>query len=113
MKRQTINSSLAIFCIISIQSFAQVQINLVDKLEQNKFKAVNRGISVYELSPGAVEMNAKNSDGLGILEDLEFDKGIIEIELLGENNPGKSFIGIAFNIQNDSTTCVKNKNHDT
>ncbi|MBL4568851.1 MAG: hypothetical protein JKY69_04090 [Flavobacteriaceae bacterium] len=48
-------------------------------------------------------MNAKNSDGLGILEDIAFEKGIIEVELLGENNPGKSFIGIAFNIQNDKT----------
>ncbi len=50
---------------------------------------------------GAVEMNAMNGDGIGILETIEFDKGIIEIELLGENNPGKSFIGIAFNIQSD------------
>ena len=48
-------------------------------------------------------MNAQNDDGLGILADIEFDKGIIEVELLGENNPGKSFIGIAFNIQNDNT----------
>jgi hypothetical protein len=48
-------------------------------------------------------MNAKKSDGIGIIEDLEFDKGTIEVELLGENNPGKSFIGIAFNIQDDTT----------
>ena len=48
-------------------------------------------------------MHAKDGDGLGILEDIEFNKGIIEVELLGENNPGKSFIGIAFNIQNDKT----------
>ena len=58
---------------------------------------------MYEGSTEAIEMNARESDGLGILEDIEFRKGIIEVELLGENNPGKSFIGIAFNIQNDST----------
>ncbi len=60
-------------------------------------------ISLYGDHLDAVEMNAKNSDGIGIIEDVEFDKGTIEIELLGENNPGKSFIGIAFNIQNDKT----------
>jgi len=60
-------------------------------------------ISLYGDHLDAVEMNAKNSDGIGIIEDVEFDKGTIEVELLGENNPGKSFIGIAFNIQNDKT----------
>ena len=48
-------------------------------------------------------MNAENSSGIGIIEGVAFETGLIEIELLGENNPGKSFIGIAFNIQNDET----------
>ena len=95
--------ALVILSIISIQSFGQEQINLADKFQNNKIKAVNRIISLYGDSPDTVEMNAKDDDGFGILEDIEFDKGIIEVELLGENNPGKSFIGIAFNIQNDST----------
>ncbi len=64
---------------------------------------MNRILSLYGDQFDAVEMNAKNGDGIGILEDVEFAKGTIEIELLGENNPGKSFIGIAFNIQNDET----------
>jgi hypothetical protein len=64
---------------------------------------VNREISLYGDHLDAVEMNAKNYDGIGIIEDVEFYYGTIEVELLGENNPGKSFIGIAFNIQNDST----------
>ena len=60
-------------------------------------------ITSYGDQQDAVEMNAMNSDGIGILEDVEFDNGSIEVELLGENNPGKSFIGIAFNIQDDKT----------
>lgn len=90
-------------CFLSIYSFGQQQINLSEKFQNQKIKAVNRIISLYGDDPNAVEMNAKNDDGLGILEDIAFDKGIIEVELLGENNPGKSFIGIAFNIQNDKT----------
>ena len=103
MKKQKIKAALVILCLISIQAFGQEQINLADKFQNKKIKAVNRIISLYGDSPDIVEMNAKDDDGLGILEDIEFDKGIIEVELLGENNPGKSFIGIAFNIQNDNT----------
>jgi len=102
MKKQKIKVAFIILYLISIYSFGQEQINLADKFQNKKIKAVNRIISLYGDSPDTVEMNAKNNDGLGILEDIEFDKGIIEVELLGENNPGKSFIGIAFNIQNDS-----------
>ena len=90
-------------CLVSIHSFGQEQINLADKFQNSKIKAVNRILSLYGDDPSAVEMNAADNDGLGILGDIAFDNGIIEIELLGENNPGKSFIGIAFNIQNDST----------
>jgi len=103
MKKQKIKVALIILCLISISSFGQEQINLADKFQNKKIKAVNRIISLYGDSPDTVEMNAKDDDGLGILEDIEFHKGIIEVEFLGENNPGKSFIGIAFNIQNDNT----------
>ena len=100
MRNPKINVLITIFFLISISSFCQQQISLSDKLQNKKIKAVNRMISLYGDHLDAVE---KNSDGIGIIEDVEFDKGTIEIELLGENNPGKSFIGIAFNIQNDKT----------
>ena len=48
-------------------------------------------------------LDAQAGDGLAILNEVEFETGTIEVDLMGENNPGKSFIGIAFNIQNDST----------
>jgi len=94
---------VTIFFLICINSFGQEQISLSDKIQNKKIKVVNRKISQYGDQLNAVEMDAMNGDGLGILEDIEFDTGIIEIDLLGENNPGKSFIGIAFNIQNDKT----------
>ena len=103
MKNPKINIFITILFLVSVSSFCQQQISLSDKFQNKKIKAVNRLISLYGDKLDAVEMNAKNSDGIGIIEDVEFDKGTIEIELLGENNPGKSFIGIAFNIQNDKT----------
>ena len=48
-------------------------------------------------------LDRKPGDGLGVIEHVNFTEGIVEIDLLGENNPGKSFVGFAFNIQNDST----------
>lgn len=93
---------LLTLCLMSAQALAQ-EINLAEKFQNNEIRAVNRVISLYTDSQNSIEMDAKDIEGLGILEDLKFHKGTIEVELLGENNPGKSFIGIAFNIQNDST----------
>lgn len=103
MRNPKNNVLTTIFCLISISAFCQQRISLSDKFQEKKITAVNRIISLYENQQDAIEMNAENSDGLGIIEDVEFEKGIIEVSLLGENNPGKSFIGIAFNIQNNKT----------
>ena len=98
-----LNVLFAIFFLFSISSYSQQKISLSDKFQNKKIRAVNRLISLYGEQQDALEMNSNNSDGIGVIEDVEFDEGIIEVELLGENNPGKSFIGIAFNIQNDTT----------
>ena len=103
MKAQKTKWILGILCFVTISMFGQQQINLPDKFQNKKIKAVNRTISFYEDHADAIEMNEKDDDGLGLLEDIEFDQGVIEVELLGEIKPGRSFIGIAFNIQNDST----------
>ena len=72
-------------------------------MQEQQIKAVNRTLLIYEKHPEAVEMNAAEGDGLGILKEIAFETGTIEVELLGENNPGRSFIGIAFNIQDEET----------
>jgi len=92
-----------VFLCLTILSFGQQKVNLVTALQEQQIKAVNRTLSIYDKHPDAVEMNAAESDGLGILKEIEFETGTIEIELLGENSPGRSFIGIAFNIQDEET----------
>ncbi len=76
------------------------KVDLADKLQVGQLEAVNRTLSPYDDSE-AVEMNAAEGSGLGILKGIAFKTGTIEVELLGENNPGKSFIGIAFNIEDE------------
>ena len=92
-----------IFLGLTMLSFGQQNVNLATALQEQQIKAVNRTLSIYDKHPDAVEMNAAEGDGLGILKEIEFETGTIEIELLGENNPGRSFIGIAFNIQDEET----------
>jgi hypothetical protein len=92
-----------VFLCMTILSFGQQKINLATAFQEQQIKAVNRTLSIYEKHPEAVEMNAAEGDGLGILKQIAFETGTIEVELLGENNPGRSFIGIAFNIQDEET----------
>ena len=93
---------VAFLCLASM-GYGQLEIDLPAAMESQPIRAVNRSLSIFQDSPGALELNAGQGEGLAILEDLVFDGGIIEVELLGENNPGRSFIGLAFNIQDDET----------
>ncbi len=78
--------------------------NKTINLSKEDVHLVNRQIFQSPTQSSKVLMlNNQMGDGLAILKKTRFDEGIIEIELKGENLPGRSFIGLAFNIQNDST----------
>ncbi|MEN8203610.1 MAG: hypothetical protein ABFS28_13520 [Bacteroidota bacterium] len=103
MRIQAIILAICLICLTSMTSLAQQHINLAEAQQNEQIKAVNRSMSSFTKWAGAVEMDASEGDGLGILKEIEFESGTIEVELLGENNPGRSFIGIAFNIQDPET----------
>ena len=91
-------------CILGATAYSQnTTINLGEKYKSNSFSTINRELSQLADDSGAVQLNAASGDGISILKDVSFDEGTVQIELLGENNPGRSFVGFAFNIQNDST----------
>jgi hypothetical protein len=98
MKTQALIAIALLFCLPML-SYGQLKVELSDALEDQQLKAKNRMLSLFDKAPGAIEMDAAEGDGLEVLEDIIFDGGTIHVELLGENNPGRSFIGIAFNIQ--------------
>ncbi len=52
---------------------------------------------------GEVHLDAALSDGILWLKGLEFSDGTITFSVKGKNNPGKSFVGLAFHGVNDST----------
>jgi hypothetical protein len=92
-----------VFLCMAILSFGQQKVDLLAALQDQKIDVVNRTLSQYDNSLDALEMNAAEGDGLGVFSELAFKTGTIELELLGENSPGRSFIGIAFNIEDGET----------
>jgi hypothetical protein len=92
-----------LICLTAVTAFGQQKIHLAEAHQKDQLKAVNRNLSSLTKWAGTVEMDAAEGDGLAILKEVEFENGTIEVELLGENNPGKSFLGIAFNIQDPET----------
>lgn len=95
------NEILSLVTMILILSPVVCSSQIVD-FEKNNLDIINRDIVSIDNSKNTLALNRKKGDGMAVIKDLKFDKGIIELEIKGENNPGKSFVGIAFNIQNDS-----------
>jgi hypothetical protein len=77
--------------------------NKIINLSENNLKVINRAITNTDKATNTIALNNKKGSGLAIIKDIEFETGTIEISLKGENKQGRSFVGIAFNIQNDST----------
>jgi hypothetical protein len=69
-------------------------------LEKESLMSVNREVAV---EGGSISLNAAEGDGMAILKSISFKGGTVQLDIKGEDNPGKSFVGLAFNIQNDST----------
>lgn len=59
--------------------------------------------SVVDGKHKAVKFNAAKGQGLYVLNDFEFTEGSIEFDVKGKNVDGRSFVGVAFHVQNDST----------
>ncbi len=68
--------------------------------DMNVWAVYNRSVSY---SKQAVRLDSKKGEGVLWLKDSEFADGSIELDIKGENNPGKSFVGMAFHGVNDST----------
>ena len=69
-------------------------------LKEENIENVNRQISI---NGNVLNVNASDGAGLAVLQNESFKKGTLKFDVKGENNQGKSFVGMAFNIQNDST----------
>ena len=65
---------------------------------------VNRGAVVdTEGGQTVVSFDARAGDGAAWLDGVEFGDGTIEVMIRGKNNPGRSFVGVAFRGVDDET----------
>ena len=92
-----LNKAVGILTIITFFGCATKIVSLT----KGNLSLVNR--EILTVGDNALSLNAQEEAGLAIIEEQEFDSGSIEIELKGEDRRGRSFVGIAFNVQNDST----------
>jgi hypothetical protein len=108
MKSRTFfyNEKIILICLIGVLLTANIQAQeSIEIPDLSKVTDVtiwhkhNRSIK-YD---NAVHLDAMPGDGLLQLNDFLFENGRIELEIRGEDNPGRSFVGFAFHIQNDST----------
>ena len=76
--------------------------DLGELAKANKIEVFNRTLDQTKAgSPQAVFLNAASDDGLAWIAGVELSEGTIELEIKGKNEPGRSFVGIAFHGQNN------------
>ena len=65
---------------------------------------MNRGATAEtEGEKTVVNFDARAGSGAAWLDGVEFENGTIEVMIRGKNNPGRSFVGIAFRGDDDDT----------
>ena len=95
-----------IFLFVVLISPAQTvkKINLHSEFKKNRLHVVNRkGILLSDQKHKGLELNENSGEGIVWLQNENFSKGSIEIDVKGQVVFQKSFLGIAFHGQNDST----------
>lgn len=85
--------------------FAQPIAPDLSKINDNKsWKLYNRNCSKSgDVNNISVSFDAKEGDGLAIFQNLEFENGVIEFDVKGKDVLQKSFVGMAFHIQDENT----------
>jgi hypothetical protein len=100
-------NTIIFVCILyfGLNGFAQKQTIKPNLSNTHNFSVVNREISVSATNPAkvVVHLDGKPGDGVAWINNVIFEKGIIEFDVKGRNVMQQSFVGIAFHGFNDTT----------
>jgi len=78
--------------------------NLAELTAQQKLQPVHRSIQVLEEGNyKGVRLSQEGSEGLVWIKGVNFSNGSIEFDVRGKDELQRSFVGLAFHGQNDST----------
>ena len=100
------NKNIVIFLLLTHQLIAQKtkMVDLYKLHSKEKLSVVNREIkSVEENGKKFVRVSEAQGEGIVWLPVKNFKKGKLEIEMRGKDVLQRSFIGVVFHAQNDST----------
>lgn len=92
-------SIFGLICIFfTIPLFAQTVVP-----DDSKIDVYNRTAKINTDKTKSLKLDAREGDGLAVFKNIEFENGVLELDIKGKNVPGKSFVGIAFHIQDEET----------
>lgn len=92
--------SIFFLIIISSQLFGQNKTLKANLKNPDLWTVYNRLTPVWR---DTIVLNKTEDEGMIVLRSFEMGNGIIEFDVKGENLVQQSFVGIAFNIQDDKT----------
>lgn len=99
--------STIILLLISNLLFSQViSPDLSEINNESAWKIYNREVVQEKNEAGEINcivFNANQGDGLAVYQNLDFENGIIELDIKGKDVMQRSFVGIAFHVQNEET----------
>ncbi len=91
------------FLALCLTLFSQ---SIIPDLSKVKYKTYNRDLSIIypdeRKDKPAIYLNANQGDGLAVFPDIDFENGTIEVDIKGKDEMQRSFVGIAFHIQNEN-----------
>jgi hypothetical protein len=95
-----------LLCAAHHDAYAQSEVrpDLAGIAVEEGWTLYNRGATTETVGGRTVvAFDGRPGSGVAWLDDIEFDNGTIEVSIRGKNNPGRSFVGVAFRGVDDET----------
>ncbi|MEO7193116.1 MAG: hypothetical protein ABI051_18890 [Vicinamibacterales bacterium] len=87
----------------TVRASAVQQIDLAAQLADGRLKPVNREVAALQERPGAIHVAEREGAGVVWIAGTDFAEGTIEVEVRGRDVFQRSFVGVAFHGQDDTT----------
>lgn len=114
MRRLTTTAGLALFAAALLGEHAHLggseqrassaaqRIDLAERLQSGKLRAVNRDASRLQGTPDGVHVSEREGPGVVWIEGTDFAEGTIQLDVRGRDVPQRSFVGVAFHGRGDN-----------
>lgn len=98
----TVLTFLCIGCSVNAQQSKSFDLHRL--YNKKKIDVFNRDITlIHEKGFAGIQLNPAYGEGVAWIKGLDFENGIIEFDVRGKNEKQRSFVGIAFHSNNDTT----------